>query len=684
MLMQIHPKKRPIFTLITWCTLYIFFCQIVCYSAWAYSPPKAKSMYSSTGKQSIWEQLTDFLLPSAHAQSDEIRATISAADSSGKGDGIFTPDTEEKSADESDQVYRNSTAGSAKDEQKSQVKAMASMASSESISVGGGSGGVNSVMGSYGYSYPIEAPPGRGGFAPDLALSYSSMQGNGWLGVGWALSVGYISRSLKNGKPKYTDEDTFVINLKGTSIPLVREGEEFRLKDEGLFLRIRKSGEGWWVTDKGGASYYFGTTNESRQMAPGDGIYKWCLDKMVDPNGNAILYSYETDEPNNQIYLKEISYDVDNYIVFQSETDERYDTVPSYSTHFRVVTAKYLSQIKVYNGGKSRKNLVRRYAISWKDTKLTKESMIRKITMYVNGAGMPPTVFKPVASQSNLNKKFKRERRTSLPHRQNARMHMGDFTGDGKTDYVETPRTGDGKTWTLYKRIGSSFIKAAEGTGIGRHHKVLVADYNGDGKADILTHRNRFMNSVAVELYLSTGEGFDYKGTVFKIQRQKGMGKNLYIGDFNGDRKADILTRYAEEIAESEDAWSVVGWSLYISNGDSFTLAQKDSFIGNHNLPGSIKNHSIVLGDFNGDGMTDAIMKPDLHRDDKNKVVEWGLYRSNGKTLELVRQADEHEGPSFKRYDRLFAGDYNSDGMTDIVVTGSSYTRSTNRGPHHL
>ena len=33
-------------------------------------------------------------------------------------------------------------------------------------------------------------PPGRGGFQPELNLTYDSAGGNGWVGTGWDLTVG--------------------------------------------------------------------------------------------------------------------------------------------------------------------------------------------------------------------------------------------------------------------------------------------------------------------------------------------------------------------------------------------------------------------------------------------------------------------------------------------------------------
>ncbi len=47
----------------------------------------------------------------------------------------------------------------------------------------------NPVTGTGAVSVPIATSPGRGGFGPQLYLSYDSDAGNGPFGVGWPLSV---------------------------------------------------------------------------------------------------------------------------------------------------------------------------------------------------------------------------------------------------------------------------------------------------------------------------------------------------------------------------------------------------------------------------------------------------------------------------------------------------------------
>ncbi len=57
-------------------------------------------------------------------------------------------------------------------------------------------GGVDvTQVGSAGYTIPIEVPKGVDGFQPSLAITYSSMAGEGMLGTGWNIAgLGAISR----------------------------------------------------------------------------------------------------------------------------------------------------------------------------------------------------------------------------------------------------------------------------------------------------------------------------------------------------------------------------------------------------------------------------------------------------------------------------------------------------------
>src|SRR5262249_54362147 len=71
------------------------------------------------------------------------------------------------------------------------------------------------VPGTGSMSVPIAVSSGRGGFDPQLALSYDSAAGNGPFGLGWSLSLPAITRKTDKGLPQYRDDlesDVFLLS----------------------------------------------------------------------------------------------------------------------------------------------------------------------------------------------------------------------------------------------------------------------------------------------------------------------------------------------------------------------------------------------------------------------------------------------------------------------------------------
>jgi len=138
---------------------------------------------------------------------------------------------------------------------------------------------------------PIEVPPGRKGMAPKLALNYSSQQGSGWIGMGWTIDLGAIQRATKRGT-NYTTNN-YVAAINGSSAELVPRADwgtnYYGARIEGTLSKYyyNTSTNGWEVTSKNGTKYYYGSTSASRQdFASGTKVFRWCLDKVIDTNGN--------------------------------------------------------------------------------------------------------------------------------------------------------------------------------------------------------------------------------------------------------------------------------------------------------------------------------------------------------------------------------------------------------------
>ena len=215
----------------------------------------------------------------------------------------------------------------------------------------------NSVFtGAAAYKVPIEVPPGRNSMTPEISLVYNSYLGNGWVGVGWTLDMGAIQRSTKFGLD-YT-ADNYVFTSSGSKDDLVARSEwgtgYYGNKIEETFSKyyFNNTTGGWEVSTKDGTRYFYGTTADSRQDDPADTdrVFKWCLDRVEDTNGNFMRISYFKDTTNGQIYLDRIDYTGNgslapsNYVKFYIE--DRPDTSISYTSK-QQIPVRFLHWLRV-------------------------------------------------------------------------------------------------------------------------------------------------------------------------------------------------------------------------------------------------------------------------------------------------------------------------------------------------
>ncbi|MCI3933951.1 polymorphic toxin-type HINT domain-containing protein [Streptomyces sp. AN091965] len=214
--------------------------------------------------------------------------------------------------------------------------------------------------GDFSWSYDMPVPEVPGDLKPNVGLSYSSGSMDGrtgntnnqasWVGDGFDLWPGYIERRYKGcaddgqknadgNKPgdQCWDYDNAFITFNGKGGELVPIGDdEFKFQqDDGS--RIKKlasanrgngdnDGEYWRLTDPEGVRYYFGYNrlpgwkdgkaatnsawtvpvfgNDSGEPCHKDSFaeswcqqaWRWNLDYVVDPRGNAIAYYYDEEK----------------------------------------------------------------------------------------------------------------------------------------------------------------------------------------------------------------------------------------------------------------------------------------------------------------------------------------------------------------------------------------------------
>ena len=189
----------------------------------------------------------------------------------------------------------------------------------------------NPVTGTGSMTVPIAVSPARGGFGPQLSLSYDSGNGNGPFGFGWSLSLPSITRKSDKGLPQYLDaeeSDVFILSGVEDLVPafkkdrfdnLIRDAEGNPIIDdierdgytvrrylprvEGLFARIerwtRADGDQHWRSiSKDNVLTLYGKDDNSRLADPDDPrrVFSWLICGTLDDKGNVVSYGYKPED----------------------------------------------------------------------------------------------------------------------------------------------------------------------------------------------------------------------------------------------------------------------------------------------------------------------------------------------------------------------------------------------------
>jgi Salmonella virulence plasmid 65kDa B protein len=180
----------------------------------------------------------------------------------------------------------------------------------------------NPVAGTTSMTVPIATSPGRGGFGPQLTLSYDCGQENGWLGYGWGLGLPTITRKTDKGLPRYHDgaeSDVFLLSGVGGLVPVSQEDGElddlttapccairrYQSRIEGLFARIEQwtgtthqEDVHWRSWSRENLLTLYGKDPTSQIYDPADPsrIFSWLICETRDPKGNAVIYCYKAED----------------------------------------------------------------------------------------------------------------------------------------------------------------------------------------------------------------------------------------------------------------------------------------------------------------------------------------------------------------------------------------------------
>lgn len=255
----------------------------------------------------------------------------------------------------------------------------------------------------------------------------------------------------------------------------------------------------------------------------------------------------------------------------------------------------------------------------------------------------------------------------------------GDFNGDGFRDYIlvlginpknsfkaffSSPKKG-----IFNEEILNFGVEGASGdfyaTSVASARSLIPIDFNGDGKTEILVVKDNQSYVLSVFMTPATS-GYLYGANVLTATAAIKSDYPVYPGDFNGDRKTDLLVRSS---ASNPYGSPAAAWNILYSTGKAFNITSFQ-FTRRPYLPSDANNtygitsaHNIMVGDFNNDGKTDI-----WHSLDESYQVSYHVvYYSNG--LSFTNETySKSESINSDLISYPVSGDYNGDGKTDMLT----------------
>lgn len=477
-------------------------------------------------------------------------------------------------------------------------------------------------------SFPLELPKGRQGMEPQLAITYNSDGGDGWLGVGWNLDIPAITVDTRWGVPHYftgLESESYLVNgeqitqLDSTEIlPLVHRASFrtrntsstetiFQLRVEGSFNKIIRHGSTpktyWWeVIDKQGVKYYYGKYAQETGVNPdlvlkddNNNIAHWALAEVVDLNGNNIKYYYSVTTQNlgtgttgKAIYISNITYTgKDNNdgmykVEFANDPNPDYNISARYG--FIEVNNRLLRKITVrYNN-----EFIRSYIVGYKTGAFEKKLIcfiadvtdslsIDNVSKHTCGLPFTNTYGLKVHSFdyfTEVNNSFSEPESIPIINDAGSGSVIENLVSPAKSSLGKTTSLGWGIGGSLNIGLGSNVCKKNNSLGGNINYsedysktKVVFMDINGDGLPDRV---------------FKDGDNYKYQKLMFTI---------------NGLQYSDViyvsgLSSLGKSVSKSL-SWGLEGQVTVVVG--SFSHTRTDSYINKY------------FADVNGDGLCDFI-----------------------------------------------------------------------------
>ena len=472
------------------------------------------------------------------------------------------------------------------------------------------------------YTIPIALPKGHGDFAPSIALSYNSQAGNGIAGSGFNISgISVITRGTKDiyhdGTAqgiKYQSNDAYYLDGKRlilSSGTAGADGAIYAPEGEALTqITLHNTGDIWFeAKTTDGMRYEYGHTSTSRQtFTQNSTTITNAWYVNKAENLVGLELTYAYITNNYFLYPQTISYGAGNTINFEYEN--RYDAQP-----FILGTTKGSMSLRLKRiVSKYNSTIYRQYQINYFTDKIARISSITELD--ASGKSLHPLQFRwneigeLVPQSTNVS--------ANLSVTDNCGFVAGDFNGDGKSDIVQ-----------LYEGSNSTFAYVSQSA---------ASD----------TYPVAFANPITCafsKVYFT-----DSSISIHELLPA--------ISDFDGDGLDDLLFPYLKQSGSTTTYRLEYVMGNNIKSATGTLQAQQTNVI-------SSSESILCSADFNNDGKTDLFV---IEKTSSNSYYPCHLLDYNGTGF-----ADRNISLSLPSIpQRLFASDFNHDGLADILVVYDS------------
>lgn len=258
---------------------------------------------------------------------------------------------------------------------------------------------------------------------------------------------------------------------------------------------------------------------------------------------------------------------------------------------------------------------------------------------------------------------------------------LGDLNGDGLIDLVAAGAVWNGRlqgqasvmlgngngTFQNPLTIATETTVAGSATSID----VALGDLNGDGILDLVTSGLAGQGQASV--LLGNGNGTFGSKITFLTENS---GNGVTLGDLNGDGILDLVTT-GEAWDGSRNQGQV---SIMLGNGNG-TFGTKITIATETSGSGNSSSFDVTLGDLNGDGILDLVTAGEIWDGSRSQgQASVLLGNGNGTFGNKITIATEtsDSGDAFSK--NITLGDLNSDGILDLVTSGTASNGSRYQG----